>query len=163
MGTVHVSTWGISMKRHSLTIFLLALLLFSTISNPGLTAQKWTKDISTLPKNTIYVDDSNTQGPWDGSSDYPYQYINDGLLYAAEGDTIYVFSGLYNETVLIDKSISIRGQQQDTTIIDGQNNGSVITITSENVNLRRFTIRNSGGDQGDAGVAISANTTTIKE
>ncbi len=151
------------MKRHSLTIFLLALLLFSTISNPVLTAQKWTKDISTLPKNTIYVDDSNTQGPWDGSSDYPYQYINDGILYAAEGDTIYVFSGLYNETVLIDKSISIGGQQQDTTIIDGQNNGSVITITSENVNLRRFTIRNSGGYQGDAGIAISANTTTIKE
>lgn len=151
------------MKRRYLSIFLLVLLLLSPISIANPTIQDARKDTSILPKNTIYVDDSNTQGPWNGSFDYPYQYINDGLLHATDGDTIYVFSGLYSETIFINKSISIRGQDQGNTIIDGQNNGSVMTVASEHVTIRRFTIRNSGGYQGDAGIAVIANTTTITE
>jgi parallel beta-helix repeat protein len=151
------------MKRRYLSIFLLVLLLLSPISIANPAIQDARKDTSILPKNTIYVDDSNTQGPWNGSFDYPYQYINDGFLHATDGDTIYVFSGLYSETIFINKSISIRGQDQGNTIIDGQNNGSVITVASEHVTIRRFTIRNSGGYQGDAGIAVIANTTTITE
>ena len=149
------------MKRRYLTTFLLVLLLLSSISTA--VAQKWTKDTSTLPKNTIYVDDSNTQGPWNGSAEYPYQSINDGVRHAADGDAVYVFNGLYSETVIINKTISIRGQEQENTIIDGHNNGSVITVASEDVYIRRFTIRNSGGYQGDAGIAVLANATTITE
>jgi nitrous oxidase accessory protein NosD len=149
------------MKRRYLTTFLLVLLLLSSISTA--VAQKWTKDTSTLPKNTIYVDDSNTQGPWNGSSEYPYQSISDGIRHATDGDTIYVFNGLYSETVIINKTISIRGQEQENTIIDGHNNGSVVTVASEDVYIRRFTIRNSGGYQGDAGITVLANTTTITE
>lgn len=151
------------MKQQYLTISLLTLLLLSPISIVAAHAQQCTKDTSTLPKNIIYVDDSNTQGPWNGSSDYPYQTINDGILHAADGDAIYVFNGLYSETVIINKTISIRGQEQESTIIDGYNNGSVITVTREDVYIRRFTIRNSGGYQGDAGIAVQANTTTITE
>ncbi|HIG99638.1 MAG TPA: hypothetical protein HA258_03550, partial [Thermoplasmata archaeon] len=29
--------------------------------------------------STIYVDDSNTDGPWDGSIEHPYQFIQDGV------------------------------------------------------------------------------------
>jgi parallel beta-helix repeat protein len=151
------------MKRQYLSIFLLVLLLFSPISLANHTLRDTGKDTSILPENTIYVDDSNTQGPWNGSFDYPYQYINGGLLHAADGDTIYVFSGLYHETIFINKSISMRGQEQGSTIIDGQNNGSVITLASEHVNIRRFTIRNSGGYQGDAGISVIANFTTLRE
>jgi parallel beta-helix repeat protein len=144
-------------------IFLLVLLLLSPISAAVAHAQKWTKDTSTLPKNIIYVDDSNTQGPWNGSFDYPYQSINDGILHATDGDTIYVFNGLYSETVIINKTISIRGQEQENAVIDGHNNGTVITVTSEGVSIRKFTIRNSGGYQDDAGIMVLANTTTITE
>ncbi len=151
------------MKQYYLTILLLVLLLLSPVSTVVADAQTWTKDTSIPPKSTIYVDDSNTQGPWNGSDDYPYRYINDGILHAIDGDTVYVFSGLYNETIFINKSISIRGQQQDSTIIDGHNNGSVITVSSEQVTIRRFTIRNSGGYQGNAGIAVLADTTTIME
>jgi len=28
---------------------------------------------------TIYVDDDNTSGPWDGTIEHPYQYIEDGV------------------------------------------------------------------------------------
>ena len=36
----------------------------------------------------IYVDDDNTDGPWDGTWSHPYQYIQDGVDNANAGDTI---------------------------------------------------------------------------
>jgi parallel beta-helix repeat protein len=152
------------MKKRYLLILATFILFTSTISIANPIKQKETTDNSILPMGiTIYVDDNNTHGPWNGSYDYPYQYIRDGILHATDGDTVYVFNGLYNETVLINKSIYIGGQQQENTIIDGQNNKSVINVTSDNVYLRRFTIRNSGGYYGNAGITVSANTTTITE
>jgi len=152
------------MKKHFLLILTTFILFTSTISIANPIKQKETTDNSTLPTGiTIYVDDNNTQGPWNGSYDYPYQYIRDGILYASDGDTVYVFNGIYNETVTINKSIYFRGQQQENTIIDGHNNGSVIHVTTDNVRIRRLTIRNSGGYQGNAGITVNVNTTTITE
>jgi len=152
------------MKKHYLLLIVTFILFTSTISIANPIKQKETTDNSTLPTGiTIYVDDSNTQGPWNGSYDYPYQYIRDGILHATDGDTVYMFNGIYNETVTINKSIYFRGQQQDNTIIDGHNNGSVIHVTTDNVRIRHFTIRNSGGYQGNAGITVNANTTTITE
>jgi hypothetical protein len=164
MRIVHVCIRGISMKRRLILIMLIVVMLCF----PVLIAYPHTQGIASDPfepvtKNTIYVDGSNTQGPWDGSYDYPYQYISDGILHATDGDMVYVFNGLYFETVVINKSIYIRGQQQENTIIDGQNNGSVVTVTCDGVSIRRFTIRNSGGYHGDAGITIAANSTTITE
>jgi parallel beta-helix repeat protein len=152
------------MKRRSVSVLFLVFLLTATFSQAALVSQKQSDNPFNLPiKNTIYVDDSNTQGPWNGSYDYPYQSIHDGILHAGDGDTVYVFNGVYNETVCVNKSIYLRGQQQDTTIIDGQNNGSVVNVISDNVYIRRFTIRNSGGYQGNAGVSTTGNTATITE
>ena len=152
------------MKTRSLSIILIVIVVLSPISIANPINQKMTNDPWGLPlKEIIYVDDNNTQGPWNGSYDYPYQSINDGILHAVDGDMVYVFNGLYLETVLINKSIYLRGQEQENTIIDGQNNGSVITITVPNVSVRRFTIRNSGGYTENAGIAVAANSTTITE
>ncbi len=41
----------------------------------------------------IYVDDDNTSGPWDGTVEHPYQYIQDGIDNAVAGDTILVLAG----------------------------------------------------------------------
>jgi len=35
--------------------------------------------ITGMSGDTIYVDDDNTEGPWDGSIDYPYQFIQDPI------------------------------------------------------------------------------------
>ncbi|MBP1662542.1 MAG: S-layer-related duplication domain protein, partial [Thermoplasmatales archaeon] len=154
---------GISMKRWHMAILLVLVLLVSSLTTMIADAQRTTDDSSFLPKGTIFVDDSNTQGPWNGSSDFPYRYITDGVLHAIDGDTVYVMSGFYNETVVINKSIYLRGQQQETTIIDGHNIDSVVIVESPQVTIRRFTIRNSGGYPEDAGIMVKANKTSITE
>jgi parallel beta-helix repeat protein len=152
------------MKNRYLVCVILFFLLLTPVSLANNTIQK-PADL-TLPftdKATIYVDDSNTEGPWNGSAEYPYRHINDGVFHALEGDIVYVFSGLYNETVCLNKSIVLRGQDPVNTIIDGHNNASVITIYAPDVFLGRFTIRNSGGYDRDAGIAVAANFTTISD
>jgi len=50
-------------------------------------------------RNIIYVDDDNTQGPWDGTMEHPYQYIMDAIEVVDDWDTIFVFNGWYNENI----------------------------------------------------------------
>ena len=154
------------MKKYLLGLNLSFLMILSAVpASTGLSAPQLPAQDATMlyPGAVIYVDDSNTQGPWNGTHDYPYRYIRDGLTHAVDGDTVYVFNGLYYENVIVNKSIYFRGEQQDNTIIDGGNNGTVVQLTVGNVLMRRFTVRNSGGLSENAGVAVNANATTITE
>jgi len=72
--------------------------------------------------------------------DYPT--INSAIGNASEGDTIYVKKGTYYENITIDKSLSLKGEDKKTTIIDGGYNRTVVTITRNGVNVTGFTIRN---------------------
>ncbi|GAG70500.1 unnamed protein product, partial [marine sediment metagenome] len=76
-------------------------------------------DEMTFAGTTIYIDDSNTEGPWNGTIDYPYQYIQDGIDNANAGDTIIVMPGNYNEDLNIDKAnLNIRSESgKDITTI----------------------------------------------
>lgn len=77
---------------------------------------------------------------------------------AATGGTVYVRSGTYHEHVIINKSLVLQGENRETTIIDGDGTGKVVTISStNNVTVRGFTVRNSGttiGSDQDAGVVL---------
>jgi len=66
---------------------------------------------------TIYVDDDNTDGPWDGSDEHPYKNIQDAINNANDGDAIYTHSGTYSENVEVDKSVTLIGEDKETTII----------------------------------------------
>ncbi|MCJ7469569.1 right-handed parallel beta-helix repeat-containing protein [Candidatus Bathyarchaeota archaeon] len=61
---------------------------------------------------TIYVDDDNVAGPWDGTISHPYQNITSGLEHASYGDTVDVFSGTYMENVVVNKSVTLRGESK---------------------------------------------------
>ena len=74
-------------------------------------------------------------------------FIQELINNAADGDTIYIPSGTYYETIFIDKPISLIGEDRNTTIIDGNGYGIVVYITSNYVNLTGFTIQN-GKDIG---------------
>jgi len=118
-----------------LSIMLIILLLFSQFSINA---------VSDNEKNTIYVDDDNTQGPWDGTQDNPYQFIQDGVDASETGDTVYVYGGFYNEQVSIDKPLNLRGESIDDTIIDGTGLGRICAIEeTTNVVVSGFTFQNA--------------------
>jgi len=92
-----------------------------------------------------------------------YTSIQSAIDDASDGDVIYVFSGFYLpfKNVVIDKSISIIGENKNTTIIDGGKTGNVIDLVANWVNISGFTIRNSKINLSYAGIHIanSANVT----
>jgi parallel beta-helix repeat protein len=92
---------------------------------------------------TITVDD-------DGGADYTK--IQDAIDNASDGDTIYVYSGTYYESLQIDKTVTLTGEDKNNTVIDGGNSGNVVDVTADSVNINGFTVRN--GDVWDAGIYV---------
>lgn len=93
---------------------------------------------------TIFVDDDNVSGPWDGTPEYPYQNISSALLQASFGDTVFVRNGTYFERLVVDKPIALVGESRMGAVIDANKAGHAIEIISSNVSVAQFTIRNSG-------------------
>ena len=97
-----------------------------------------------------------------GSGANNYTSIQSAINDASNGDTIFVYSGIYYENIVINKRINLIGENRDTTIIDGNNAGDVVNITADRVSIEGFTIRNSGGDWSNSGVKIfHANNSSI--
>jgi len=80
---------------------------------------------------------------------------------ASSGETINVQSGIYYENITIEKPLTIIGENREDTIIDGQGNECVILIKSDDVIIKNFTIRNSGGYKGNSGIKIDSNDNQI--
>ena len=72
-----------------------------------------------------------------------FKSIQEAINNANSGDVIYVRSGIYYENIIINKSITLLGENRGNTIIDGGGKGDVISIQTSNVNISGFTIRNS--------------------
>ena len=151
------------MKKRLLIILILTAVLL--IINNLVVNSKPIKENNTKLKpsrNIIYVDDNNTEGPWNGSIDYPYQYIYEAINNSTNEDTIYVFSGVYYENFIIDKRLTLIGENESNTIIDGAYERYIVNITSENIYFENFTIRNTGGFTKDAGIIINSENNSIK-
>ncbi|MBC7080655.1 MAG: hypothetical protein H5T44_00150 [Thermoplasmatales archaeon] len=113
-------------------------------------------------KRHHFVDDNNTQGPWDGTYDHPYNKIQDGINASKKGDTVFVFPGVYEENIVINKCcIGVVSLTYEHPVIDGGGRGSVITIDANTVTLHGFVIQNSGKYEEDAGLDIRSDSNTI--
>ena len=90
-----------------------------------------------------------------------YATIQDAIGHALDGDTVYVRSGIYFEHVIVNKTLSLIGEDAETTIIDGNNTGHVVCIFSDYVNITKFTVQNSGSVHMpalDAGFCLNGTT-----
>jgi len=142
------------MKNTSIIEAIILLLLLSSI--PAISSS-----YIFYSNNIIYVDD-------DGTADYTK--IQDAVDNASDGDTIYVYSGIYYERLLINKSILLTGEGSDTTILHGYDTtGEEVTVAIflypvENVTISGFTIENSSfGIQALSMYHTRANNCTIED
>jgi len=145
------SIWWLNKMRGGKKVLIIGLVILLSLSSISF--------ISTASGEYIYVDDDNTEGPWDGSWQYPYQYIQDGIDASNDSDTVRVSSGFYYESIVIaNKSISLLGSYKYSTIIDGNNSDRTLLIMGGNPTISGFTIRN-----GYRGVfLLNTQNTTIR-
>ena len=95
----------------------------------------------------------------------PVHNIDTGLDYATiqeainanetlDGHTIIVDAGVYYENVILNKTVSLIGENRETTIIDADGSGNGIMMQADYGVIANFTIQN-----GVFGVAIMGNST----
>jgi parallel beta-helix repeat protein len=118
---------------------LLFAILFATLAlsvTVGCTSAK-----------TITVDDDP------GMADY--EHIQDAVNASVPGDIIYVYEGLYIESVTVDKwGIQFIGDDRENVVIDGGWSGTCLTIKNDNTTVTNFTVQNSGS--GKYGISIES-------
>jgi len=120
--------------RKSIALLLIVIFLASLIVLPCAT-------VVAEPKTIVVPDD--------------YATIDEALINAVQGDTIFVKQGVYHETLKIEKPVSIVGEDRDTTVIVGVLRDGVkvpITIRQNNVSVTGFTL-----SDGYAGIQLSGN------
>ncbi len=91
-----------------------------------------------------------------------YPTIQAAIAAAADGDTVVVAPGTYNERIdFLGKNIVVQSQAgRDTTVIDGGGSGVVVKMAAAATatpTLRGFTIRNGGGGSGTDDGAIDTS------
>lgn len=82
--------------------------------------------------------------------------IRNKINNASNGDTIIVNSGIYNEQIIITKSISLQGEHKQNTVITS-NKSSIIIIQNNNVSIQNLTIQGTG-NQEQKGIIIQQST-----
>jgi len=110
------------MKR-IVTLYITSLLIL-------LTSFSFSFSTAIHENKTIYVDD-------DGTADYTS--IQAAINAAADGDTIFVYAGEYRESLNIDKSLHILGEDKDSTIIN-KTASVLVTINHEHVHFEGFSL-----------------------
>jgi len=120
------------MKTKVLAV-LIILLFIGTCITPAI-AQNTKITQPTSRGNTLYVG---------GSGPGNYSKIQDAIDNASDGDTVFVYEGVYYEWVNIEKPLTLQGQDKETTHIDATYNyDRLIEISTSFVTIDGFTLEN---------------------
>jgi parallel beta-helix repeat protein len=105
--------------------------------------------VKSIPKKIIVPDD--------------YPTIQKAIDAASDGDSIYVHSGTYYESITVNKPLTLIGENRENTIIDGGGIGTVIKVIASKVVIKRFTVQNSNRTAGTsyAGIEVSGTLCNI--
>jgi len=159
------------MKKRYIALFIISLFILTNFSSANILTIKDTSNIKIKKTNNfivnnemIYVDDDNTAGPWDGTIEHPYKYIQDAINKSSEGYIVYVFNGTYSEDITVHKSIQLFGEDKEKTIVDGTGNKRGILVAVDNVTISGFTIKNVFIEWWDCcGITIKADKIKVND
>ena len=112
------------------SVFLIACIMFI-----GVLFSLYHVDFCSADGSTFYVGSGQT-----------YENIQDAIDAAGANDTIYVYSGTYNENLVVDKTLTISGLGGGTKTIKSVSSSlHTIQVSADYVNISGFTIENSLG------------------
>ncbi|MEM2538456.1 MAG: NosD domain-containing protein, partial [Candidatus Methanomethylicia archaeon] len=83
-----------------------------------------------------------------------FKTISEAVKVASNGDTVFVKAGVYKEQLIIDKMLTIHGENWEETIIETNGSIDAVIILANNVNIRGFTIRNYGRPTYSNGIRL---------
>lgn len=104
---------------------------------------------------------SNTQsaecGPRRITVPDDFKTIQEAINNATFGDTIFVRAGTYYGSIIVNKTVSLIGENKNTTVLDGNRTSIVVNVTASSMEIGGFTI--TGGllqtPMGGGGIYLS--------
>ena len=101
---------------------------------------------------TWYITESGNDTTGTGASDDPFRSIQSGINFSSDADSVTVAAGTYVENINFrGRNIQVVGASRETTIIDGDSSGSVVTFNhgeDSTAVLSGFTITNGAAENG---------------
>jgi len=77
------------------------------------------------------------------------------------GHTILAEQGIYNENVVINKTLEVIGENRHTTIIDGKGLDFTVAVVANGVTIRNFTLQNGSTFYPGGSIYVYSKKTTI--
>ncbi len=117
---------------------------------------------TTLPKpSMVYVDDDYNSGTPGWGYDH-FATITDGINAVASGGTVYVYEGIYEESIVINKELSLIGQGNPANTIIKASGQNAVTIDYPCL-IDGFTIRDAHADYDNVrGIWVKADGCIIR-
>ena len=116
------------MRINKAVVLAIILLFLSLIVLPLI-------QISEAESGTIVLEPETIVVPAD------YSTIKDAVSHAEDGDTVYVKKGTYQESnIIIDKAISLIGEDKESTIITGQSSPFMLMVNHSQVAISALTL-----------------------
>jgi len=112
----------------------------------------WYYEDFPVPEETFVDDDFDENTPGWGYDHF--DNIQDGVDAVNVSGTVNIYIGTYNENVIIEKSMTLIGENEKTTIVDGNSRSSVFSILNTIVSISGLKVQNSGSEITNAGIYV---------
>jgi hypothetical protein len=130
LGTANGTTGTVTAERNGVVVSALNYRVDERVNRPPADMTVPSKNAATIQEAIDRVSDKN----------------QDGTLVVELGP------GIFRENVVVHRSVTLRGNSQVTTIIEGDGTGSTLAVTAPNAMVQRLTVVG-----GASGVALSGN------